>query len=49
MPKALITPPSTTPTRSSGPPSKPAMSAQDPVSHAVDVSPVIHMAAKGST
>jgi hypothetical protein len=47
MPNALITPPSTTPMRSSGPPSNPAMSAQEPVSHAVAFNPVIHMAATG--
>ena len=34
--------------RSSGPPSRPAMSAQEPVSHALDESPVIHMAATGT-
>jgi len=49
MPKALMIPPSTTPMRNSGPPSRPAMSAQEPVSQAVGVRPVIHIAAKGST
>ena len=47
IPKALSMPPSTMYTRSSGPPTSPAISAQEPVSQALGLKRVIAMAATG--
>ena len=47
MPNALIIPPSTKAIRKKGPPSIPAMSAHEPVSHAVGLSLVSETAPTG--